>query len=189
MALPRLTELVPVIFAFNASNPPGMSRFLATCMAATHCPRFLNPEHALLRLPPGTEIPLFSRALVSEVSNLPLSRTLLGDSDAALECPIPFEPMLLERPLSPRPTSDGAPVDPGATPAGRPPPAPCWANADTLNASIAARIRREARKVFFISVPPSRFPRWNLAHIHCNRSPRRARQLPHTTPCSSMAYD
>src|SRR5215470_14172817 len=120
MALPRLTEFVPVIFDFNPSNPPGMPRFLATCMAATHCPRFLNPVHALLRLPPGTEIPLFSRALVSEVSNLPLSRTLLGDSDAALECPIPFEPMLLERPLLPGPTSDGAPEEPGPTPAGRP---------------------------------------------------------------------
>src|SRR2546429_445525 len=47
IALPRLTAPVPVTFAFSASKPPGMSRFLATCAAATHWPRFLKPLHAV----------------------------------------------------------------------------------------------------------------------------------------------
>src|SRR5215470_9775518 len=36
MALPRLIEPVPVTLAFKASKPPGLSRFFATCAAATH---------------------------------------------------------------------------------------------------------------------------------------------------------
>src|SRR6266404_5475061 len=47
IAFPRLTEQLPVIFALSASNPPGMSRFFATCAAATHCPRFLKPLQAV----------------------------------------------------------------------------------------------------------------------------------------------
>src|SRR5216683_6124127 len=47
IALPRLTAPLPVTFALRESKTPGMSRFLATCAAATHCPRFLNPLHAV----------------------------------------------------------------------------------------------------------------------------------------------
>src|SRR6266704_5976339 len=47
IALPRLTAPVPVTSAFRASKPPGMSRFLATCAAATHWPRFLKPPQAV----------------------------------------------------------------------------------------------------------------------------------------------
>src|SRR5260370_27138674 len=46
MVLPRLMPL-PVIFALSASKPPGMSRFFATCAAATHWPRFLKPLQAV----------------------------------------------------------------------------------------------------------------------------------------------
>src|SRR5579864_1779393 len=124
MALPRLTPFPAVILFFKASKPPGISRFLATCIAATHCPRFLNPEHAVLRLPPGTEIPLFANALVNEVSILLLLSTVVGDCEPMLECLIPAEPIPPGRPVSPEPTPEGAPIDPGPAPAGLPPPAP-----------------------------------------------------------------
>ena len=58
---------------------PELTRFLATCVAAMHCPKFLKPEHAVLRLPRGSEMPLFSSALVSEVFSLLLSSTLARD--------------------------------------------------------------------------------------------------------------
>src|SRR5258707_5608378 len=124
MALPRLTALVPVTLSFNASNPPGISRFLATCIAAIHCPRVLNPEHAVLRLPPGTEIPLFVKALASEVSSFPLLSTVIGDCELMLEWLIPVEPTSLGRPVFSEPTPEGAPVEPGPAPAGRPAPVP-----------------------------------------------------------------
>src|SRR5260370_37414273 len=85
MALSRLTAVVHVSLSFNASNPSGISRFLATCIAAIHCPRVLNPEHAVLRLPPGTEIPLFVKALASEVSSFPLLSTVIGDCEPMLD--------------------------------------------------------------------------------------------------------
>src|SRR5215469_18854351 len=47
MALPRLTEPVPVTFALRASKPPAMLRFFATWAAATHWPRFLKPLQAV----------------------------------------------------------------------------------------------------------------------------------------------
>src|SRR5258708_5840290 len=127
MAFPRLTAFVPVTLSFRASKPPGMSRFLATCSAATHCPRFLKPEHALWRSPPGTETPLFASALLNEVfSLLLLLSTDVGDCEAMLEWPIPVDPTSVGRPLVPVPTPDGAPAEPGPAPAGRPaPPAPC----------------------------------------------------------------
>src|SRR5258708_31337554 len=124
MALPRLTAFDPVILPFRASKPPGISSFLATGIGAMHCPRFLKPEHAVLRLPPGTEIPLFDRALVSELSSLLLLSTVAGDCEPMLEWLIPVEPISLERPALSEPTPEGAPVEPGPTPAGRPPPAP-----------------------------------------------------------------
>src|SRR5713101_2406348 len=124
MALPRLTAFVPVILSFKASKPPGISRFFATCIAAMHWPRVLNPEHALWRLPPGTEIPPFASALVSEVLSLLLSSTLVGDCEPMLEWPMPVDPTSAGRPLVPGPTPDGAPVEPGPVPVGRPVPAP-----------------------------------------------------------------
>src|SRR5258708_32157942 len=120
MASPRLTAFVPVVLLFNASNPPGISRFLATCIAATHCPRFLKPEHALCRLPPGTVIPLFDKALVSELFILLLSNTVVGECEPMLECPIPVDPVSIER----VPIPAGAPAEPGPAPPARPPPPP-----------------------------------------------------------------
>src|SRR6266576_4664830 len=52
MALPRLTAPLPVTLALSASKPPGMFRFFATCAAATHCPRFLQPLHAVVASSP-----------------------------------------------------------------------------------------------------------------------------------------
>src|SRR5260370_28748503 len=157
MAVPRLTGFDPVILSFRASKPPGVSRFLATCIAAMHCPRFLKPEHAVFRLPPGTEIPLFDRALVSELSSLLLLSTVAGDCEPMLEWLIPVEPTSLGRPVSPEPTPEGTPVEPGPAPAGRPapaPPAPCWAKTERLKTSITAKVRYQLKKLFFIPSPP-----------------------------------
>src|SRR5258708_40206463 len=117
MALPRLTAFDPVILPFRASKPPGISRFLATCIAAMHCPRFLKPEHAVLRLPPDTEIPLFDSALVSELSSLLLLSTVAGDCEPMLGWRIPDEPTSLGRPALAEPTPEGAPAEPGPAPA------------------------------------------------------------------------
>src|SRR6266567_7732399 len=111
MALPRLTLFVPVILSFKAVKPPGISRFLATCRAATHCPRFLKPEQALCRLPPGTAIPPFARAFVSDVfSLLLLFRVVVGEWEPTL---------LLACPILPGSAFAGRPVLPGSTAVGR----------------------------------------------------------------------
>src|ERR1019366_1867460 len=119
MVLPRFSEFEPVILFFRSSNE--RFKFLATCMAATHWPKFLNPEHAVLRSPPGIETPLFAKALVSEVFNLLLSSTVVGDCEPMLECPMPVDPASPGRPVVPGPTPDGAPTDPGPAPVGADP--------------------------------------------------------------------
>src|SRR5260370_38113270 len=98
--------------------------FLPTSIGAMHCPRSLKTEHAVFRLPPGTEIPLFDRALVSELSSLLLLSTVAGDCEPMLEWLIPVEPTSLGRPVFSEPTPEGAPVEPGPAPAGRPAPVP-----------------------------------------------------------------
>src|SRR5207245_4022056 len=150
MALPRFSEFEPLILFFRSSNE--RFKFLATCIAAMHWPRFLKPEHAVLRLPPGTEMPLFANALVSEVFNLPFSSTVLGDCEPMLECPIPDGPTSVGRPLVPAPTPDGA-ANPGPTRVGLPPPAPaapCWAKAETPNANTATSVSNQLSELFFI---------------------------------------
>src|SRR6266702_1128755 len=83
IALPRLTEREPVILACRSLN--GIPRFLETCKAATHWPKFLNSEHADWRLPPGTVTPLFPSAVVSEESSLVfVLNTALGDWEPRL---------------------------------------------------------------------------------------------------------
>src|SRR6266851_3643856 len=64
MALPRLMEPVPVIFAFSAAKPPGMSRFLATWAAATHWPKFLKPLHAVCASSPVSDLILPAMAVL-----------------------------------------------------------------------------------------------------------------------------
>src|ERR1019366_2517940 len=133
MALPRLTLFVPVILPFNAPKPPGISRFFATCRAATHCPRFLKPEQALCRLPPGTATPLFARAFVNDVfSLLLLFKVVVGEWELTplLPCPILPGPASMGRPAlgEPIPAEPAlpAPMLPAPAPAGRPmlPPPP-----------------------------------------------------------------
>src|SRR5512146_3489784 len=126
MALPRFTAPLPVILSFNASKPPGMSRFLATWSAAMHCPRFLNPEHALWRSLPGTVTPDFDKAFVSAVFKLLLlCSSVVGEPEPIGLLEEAPGPISEDRPVLPGPTSEGRPTLPGApTPDGRPiPPA------------------------------------------------------------------
>src|SRR5260370_37824164 len=51
MALPRLSEFDPVILLFRSEN--GIPRLCETCIAATHWPRFRNPEQACCGVVPA----------------------------------------------------------------------------------------------------------------------------------------
>src|SRR5260370_40665454 len=79
MALPRLMAPVPVIFALSASKPPGMSRFFATCAAATHWPRFLKPPQAV-----AASWPVSGLILPATAGLWP--RTSLGEGGAMTGC-------------------------------------------------------------------------------------------------------
>src|ERR1700745_1795456 len=107
MALPRLTASLPVIFALSASNPPGMLRFFATCAAATHWPRFLNPLHAVAASWPVSVL------ILSTMTVLWLN-TVAGEAcDISL-----FAVLAAGDPLMPGPCAELAPP----APAGGPPP-------------------------------------------------------------------
>ena len=103
IALPRLTEPLPVIFALSASKPPGIARFLATCAAATHCPIFLKPPQAVCASWPVKDL------IFPPIAVLWLN-TSLGDPcgvsawvSPAVECDAPILPSL------PEPRPEGGP--------------------------------------------------------------------------------
>src|SRR6266849_8736096 len=80
IALPRLTAPVPITFALSASNPPGMSRFFATCAAATHWPMFLKPVHAVCASSP------VSALILPPIAVLWLSTSLGEPCDTSVAC-------------------------------------------------------------------------------------------------------
>src|SRR6266849_5646422 len=127
MALPRLMEPVPVIFAFSAAKPPGMSRFLATWAAATHWPKFLKPLQAVRASSPVSVL-IFPAIAVLWL------RTSFGEA-----CDI-FE-LLIAPPLLASPTLEPDAPE-GPCPAGGPPPG-CerCAKAGELQAKIRATNR------------------------------------------------
>src|SRR5437899_5848443 len=111
MALPRLTAPSPVVFALSASKPPGMSKFLATCAAATHWPMFLKPPHAVFASWPVSVWILPARAVL-------WLRTSLGeprDMSACGEEPFACDPFIAESLPGPRPAG-GPPALEGGPP-------------------------------------------------------------------------
>src|SRR5579859_3312551 len=108
MALPRLIAPEPAVFDLRASNPPGMSRFLATWAAATHWPRFLKPLHAEVASSPVSVLILPAIAVL-------WARTSFGE-----EC---IMSMWLADGEFPSPPVVAEPREPeGPAPAGGPPP-------------------------------------------------------------------
>src|ERR1051325_1239331 len=102
IALPRLILLepvpaghvvpvagaVPVMFALK--QPNGTFRLWLTCIAATHCPRFLNPAQASFKSVPFMRSPFDCKRLVRCVSSFVFFvRTVLGELAAAL-CVLPI---------------------------------------------------------------------------------------------------
>src|SRR5258708_5055753 len=124
MAWPRLTAPVPVIFALSASKPPGMSRFFATCAAATHWPRFLKPLQAVCASWPVSVL------ILPPIAELWL-RTSLGEACDMSACevgaPASCEPLTPESLPGPRPAG------------GAPPGCQRWAQAGHLKARALVR--------------------------------------------------
>src|SRR5216683_5444051 len=122
MALPRLSEFGPVILLFRSEN--GIPRLCETCIAATHWPRFLNPEQACCGVVPfGNSFcrleESFEFGFDSCFGVLPCDCVWLPDCLPWLDVPIlPWlELPILECPIPP-------PIPEGGPPACLPPPAP-----------------------------------------------------------------
>src|SRR5579859_7309729 len=93
-------------------------------MAATHCPRFLNPAHAVFKSVPAGSSPLDCSLLVSVLSSFVLcSSTLEGELALAallpceLAAPLPFS---IEPWPAPAPAPAGGPPWPRCAKAGAP---------------------------------------------------------------------
>src|SRR5260370_24737193 len=93
------------MFAVRASNRHGMSRFFATCAAATHWPMFLKPLHAVAASWPVSVLILPAIAVL-------WLRTVLGEAcDMSVWVAAPFscDSLILEPPALPRPAGGPPP--------------------------------------------------------------------------------